>query len=185
MDNKFSGINVSAVTFTGLSLPYHRKIALIMSLAIWSGFVYLFVMFTDAVRVNIDIEEMALAAISAMLLNYIFGKAFFMARMAEWLVKRTPLGILYQQDKRVLNQAKAECLSIANRVKFMDYLEYSKINPAIRSKESAVVMAHQRKGDLQDWIKNVRNLKLLANLIYQMYLAELILQNEQDHYETP
>ena len=179
MDNKFINIDISAVTFTGLSLSYQRKIALVASLAVWFGLAYLFVVTANTMKVNIDAGEVVLAIISATLLSYIFGKSFFITRLTKWLVKCTPLGTLYRHDKRVLNEAKTECLSISSRVKLIDYLEYSKINPTIRSKENLLVMAHQKKGDLHEWIKNARNLKLLANLVYQIHLVEQVIQADR------
>ena len=151
MDYKFLSVDLSAATFEGLSLSHHRKIALLGTITIF---------------------------LIGALIHYIAGGQFIMYSAAQTLARVTPLGVLYRQDKAVFDRAKRELLSIAREVQFRDYLEYGKINPAIRSRSSLVVMAHQKKGDLNQWIGSARNLKQLANLVYQIYLVEQILAQD-------
>ena len=175
MDYKFLSVDLSAATFEGLSLSHHRKIALLGTITIWLGVGYAF--YLAALRLDALgwAEDVASVFLTGALIHYIAGGQFIMYSAARALARVTPLGVLYRQDKTVLDKAKRELLSIAQEVQFRDYLEYGKINPAIRSRSSLVVMAHQKKGDLNQWIGSARNLKQLANLVYQIYLVEQIL----------
>lgn len=185
MDYKFLSVDMSAATFEGLSLSCQRRIALVTTLLIWVGVAYTGIVGAQRLGDSKFVEEVAIIALFGALLHCIAGGEFLMLSAAKALLNVTPLGVLYRQDRSVLDKAKAELLAIASRVDFNDYLEYGKINPAIRSRESLLVVAHQRKRDLQEWVRNVRNLKHLADLVYQIHLVEQILTEERSLLPRP
>lgn len=180
MDFKFLSVDLSAVTFDGLSLSRHRKVALVATVAIWFGVGY--IGYCGAIHLNAIgwADNVACLSLLAMVIHYILSGRFFMHSLARALVNVTPLGVLYRKDMVVLHKARAELLSIAHQVQFRDYIKYGKINPSVRSRGSLLVMAHQRKGDLQQWVEKAQNLKQLANLVYQIYLVEEILAHDQN-----
>ena len=180
MDYRFLRVDVSAATFKGLSLPYQRKIALVATLSIWLVLGY------ACCRAALLFEGYDLATDVALIIlfgvtnHYILCGQFILQSASKALLDVTPLGVLYRQDRAILDKAKDELLTIVGEVQLRDYLEYGKINPAIRARGSLVVMAHQRKGDLKQWIGNAKNLKLLANLVYQIYLVEKVLLQDSE-----
>lgn len=180
MEFRFLKLDLSAATFEGLSLSYQRKIAVGATFLIWVGIALTGICGAQRIGDSAMADDLAASFVLVTLLYYIVYGEFIILACANALLKATPLGVLYRQDRSILDRAKWELLSIAGQVEFRDYLEYGKINPAIRSRGSLLVMAHQRKGDLQQWIGNARNLKLLANLVYQIYLVEKVLLQDTE-----
>lgn len=185
MDYKFLNVDMSVATFQGLSLSYQRRIALVATLAIWGGMAYMAIIAGQLLDSGKLVNEMSIIVILGGLLHYLAGGEFVILSMAKALLRVTPLGVLYRHDRIILDKAKTELLAIAGQVDFNDYLEYGKINPAIRSRESLLVMAHQKKGDLQEWVRNARNLKHLADLVFQIHLVEQILTEERSLLPRP
>jgi len=184
MKHGFLNISIKEVKFTGLSPSYLRVVALLASFTIWVAMTY-FGFHAALMSENIpSIDAIALLILSVLLVHFIYYKEFVMLTWANYLVKHTPVVVLYLRDRKIINLALIECLSISGKVQFEDYLEYSKVNPAIRSRGNLMVIAHQRKGDLHLWVKNPRNLKKLANLIFQMYLAERFLSDDGDNVDV-
>lgn len=183
MNEKFLKVNIDAVKFAGLSLSAQRKLALFNTALIWivtAIVLYYFISLLDE-RENY-ISFTILVCISVMVLDYIITNRFLPYSLAKLLVEFTPIASLYRQDMTVLNSSRAELLKLANQVRFEDYLVYSRINPDIRSEESLNVMIQQRKGDLSGWIKKPQHLKMIANLVYQIYLVELFIQQDSDRF---
>lgn len=180
MDFRFLRVNIPAATFDGLSLSYQRKIALVATMGIWIGLgyaCYRAALLLEGLHLAEDVACMFLFGI---FIHYILSGQFILLSASKTLLDVTPLGVLYRQDRAILDKAKDELLTIAGEVQLRDYLEYGKINPAIRARGSLLVMAHQRKGDLKQWIGNSGNLKLLANLVYQIYLVEKVLLQDSE-----
>jgi|LGVC01.1.fsa_nt_gb hypothetical protein len=171
-------VNISAATFTGLSLSYQRKIAFFTTLSIWLGVSV--AGFTAAHQYGDSqaVTDIAIISLFGMVIHYIFGGELFLYTLARVLFKLTPLGVLYRHDKAILDRGKVELLEIACSNDLYTYLHYAKINPEIRSAENLQVIVHQKKGDMQEWTKNVKNLKKLANLVYQIHLVERFLAEE-------
>ncbi|WP_444928338.1 hypothetical protein ACJJI4_23795 (plasmid) [Microbulbifer sp. TRSA002] len=166
MDYRFLRVDVSAATFEGLSLSYQRKIALVATVGIWLGMgyaCYIAALRLEGLHIAEDVVD---AFLFGILIHYILCGQFFLLTASKALLYATPLGVLYRQDREILDKMKEELLKITSEVQLRDYLDYGKINPVIRARGSLVVMAHQSKGDLKPWIGNARNLKLLANLVY-------------------
>ena len=178
MNYKKLNVNIAAATFKGLSLSYQRKIAFFATLAIWLGVTYFG--FSAALQYGESQFATDIAIISSfgMFVHYIFSGKFFLYTLARELGKLTPLAVLYRHDKAILDRGKVELLDIATSNDLNAYLYYARINPEIRSAENLQVLVHQKKGDLLEWTKNVRNLKKLANLVYQIHLVERFLAEE-------
>lgn len=175
MELNFLNTDIKAVTFTGLSLAYQRRLALFVSLAIFLLLGYSGWMTANQLEMVPRANALMMVLAAVILVHYILGNRFLLLTWAKILVEITPLSVLYRHDKNILDISKKECLQIASEVSFDRYLPYAKINPAIKNRDSLLVIAHQRKGDLNDWVKNVRNLKKLANMIYQIHLVEKLI----------
>jgi len=172
MEYKLLNLDLSVITFKGLSRPHQRKIALGLTFLIWIGTASAGIIFVQHIGNNAVANNAAAIFLSFALLDYILGGEFIILSGAKKLLRITPLGILYQQDRYILDRTKSLLISIAEQIKFRDYLVYGKINPAIQSRSSLLVIAHQESGDLRTWVDNFQNLKQLANLVYQIYLIE-------------
>ena len=175
MKYNFLGVDIPTITFTGISLPYERKIAVIATLGIWLGIVYGLINIALLAENVPVLEDIAFFMLVGVFFQICLGREIFLLTVSRWLVDYMPIGVLYRQDKFVIEQANSECLSISRQVSLEDYLTYSKINPSIRSPIYLAVFEHQRKGDLEDWVENTKNLKTLADLVYQFYLVESLL----------
>ncbi|MEH6814699.1 MAG: hypothetical protein V7677_19365 [Motiliproteus sp.] len=171
---KFNQVDVKALTFNGLSAPLERKVAMWASLLILVG-VSSFLLAT-AMRLNLTPDQniYAMAIAAAMLAHYAWTGRVVLKDLATWLGGHTPVSILYNRDKRILSRAREELLLVAGKTDLRGYLHYRKINPAIGSKRHLLVLAHQRKGDLRPWTEKSTNLKILADLVYQLHLAEQV-----------
>lgn len=117
-----------------------------------------------------------------MAVDYIINDRFLPLGFSKWLVKFTPISVLYEKDMVVLDKARSELLRIANVNTFQDYLVYAKINPSIRSKSCLRVMVAQRKGKLEEWISKPEHLKCLADLVYQIHLVECFIHEDCDRF---
>lgn len=179
MEYRFLKLDLPAATFEGLSLSYQRKIALGATFLIWVGLALAGICGAQRIGHSAVAGDVATIFVLGALLYYIVSGEFIILSGTKALLKATPLGVLYRHDRSILDRAKSELLSIAEQVEFRDYLEYGKINPAIRSRGSLLVMAHQKRGDLQKWVGNARNLKQLADLVYQIHLVEQILAEDK------
>jgi len=175
MQYQFLKVDISACTFTGLSLNYQRKVAFFATGAIFVGLLYFGYQLAICLSGIPAADEYGLLLLSAILIHYILTGEMILQTLSRRLLECTPIAVLYRQDKKIVDKAKSELYEISNKIEFIRYLDYGKVNPAIRSKKLLLVIAHQRKGDLQEWTKNVRNLKLLADLVYQIYLVERLL----------
>ena len=170
--------DISAATFKGLSLSYQRKLALLVTLLIWLGLSLTGLSFAGQYADNQSVSDIVIILFFGMAIHYITGGKFVILSLAKSLVKITPLGVLYRHDKAILEKAKIELLNIVQNNDLQQYLLYARINPEIRSETNLQVIAHQKKGDLQEWAKNVKNLKKLANLVYQIHLVEVFLEDD-------
>jgi len=171
--------DISAATFKGLSLSYQRKLALLTTLLIWFGLSFACLTIATQYESSPSVLDITIISFFVIAIHYILGGEFVIYSLAKSLVKITPLGVLYRHDKAILEKAKAELFKIAKNTDLHFYIHYSRINPEIRSAANLQVIAHQKKGDLQEWAKNVRNLKKLANLVYQIHLVEQFLSNDE------
>jgi len=171
--------DISVATFNGLSLSYQRKLALLTTLLIWFGLSYSGLIIASQYESTQSVTDCVIISSLGIAIHYIFGGEFVFYALAKSLVKITPLGVLYRHDKLILEKAKVELFNIVKNNDLQPYLHYARINPEIRSAANLQVIAHQKKGDLQEWTKNVRNLKTLANLVYQIHLVEQFLGDDE------
>ncbi|MCG8611819.1 MAG: hypothetical protein MI864_14925 [Pseudomonadales bacterium] len=178
MDYRFLNLDLPVTTFEGLSLPYQRKVALVATFLIWVGLAFAGFIGAQRIGPSAVADDIAAIFVLGTVLYYIVSGDFIVLSGAKALLNATPMGVLYRQDRSVLDKAKAELLLIASQVNFRDYLGYGKVNPEIRARGSLLVIAHQEKGDLSQWVNNPHNLKLLANLVYQIHLVEKLLAGD-------
>jgi len=171
--------DISAATFKGLSLSYQRKLALLTTLLIWLGLSFAGLTIANQYADSQSVSDIAIISFFVMVIHYILGGKFVIYSLAKSLVTITPLGVLYRHDKTIIEKAKTELFKIAQNNDLQVYLHYARINPEIRSAANLQVIAHQKKGDLQEWTKNVKNLKKLANLVYQIHLVEQFFTEEE------
>ena len=178
MDYKFLTIDMSVVTFYGLSRSYQRRLALMSTLFILAALMG-FLGLLPALLVNVSfLDEMTVLIFLITFVHYLLTDKFLFLVMARKLFDITPLGILFTQDMSIIDKAKKELLSISEQFDFQEYQEYGKINPSIRSLTSIEVIKHQKDGTLDTWINKPGNLKRLANLVYQIYLVEEFLDED-------
>lgn len=179
MELNISDVDIKKIMFTGLSMSYHRKIVLVATLLI------MFVISLSAWMLASYVEEqtldmLLLSSVLGFLVVYLATGVNYPARWIKGLFELTPLSVLYRLDMDIVNQSKEQCLMVAEQVDFKKYWSYGRINPLIRSKATLEIIEKQKNGELVVWTKNVVNLKSIANLIYQIYLAEqLIREGEQ------
>ena len=173
---KFLSFDIQTITFQGVSRKYQRKLALAFTLGIWVGLTIFAFGLAGTAKTSKELEDVISMSALVCVLVGLFGGPFLPFVAARALFDITPLGVLYRNDQVVLERARAELLRIAKEVNFENYLSYSKINPDIRSKKSLLVMVHQKRGDLGQWVLRTRNLHQLANLVYQIFLVEARLQ---------
>lgn len=178
MDYKFISADIGTLTFTGLSVSVARKIAAISTVAIWAGLTAMLVMIGYKVGNNPWVDLLALATLGLSFAQYIAGKEIIFLSIAKWLTSLTPLGVLYRHDKQIIDQARQQLLDIASHTEFEDYLPYQKINPAIGRAETLKVIDNQKRGSLRLWVKETRNLRCLADLVYQIHLVETLLYKD-------
>lgn len=179
MKSKYPQINISATTFQGLSLGFHRKIAFYATILIWIGLAYVGISLGKLYGDHESVIAITALAFIIIIYRYISTGEFLINTIATVLLRITPLGVLYHSDRSILANARGELLGLSSRVNFAHYLDYGKINPSIRSKQNLLVIVHQQKGDLKNWVNNVRNLKQLADFVYQVYLVEEIIKSDE------
>ena len=179
MNYKKINADISAATFKGLSLSYQRKLALLMTLLIWLGLSFAGLTIANQYADSQSVSDIAIILFFGIAFHYILCGEFVIYTLSKSLLKITPLGVLYRLDKTIIEKAKTELFKIALNNDFQPYLHYARINPEIRSAANLQVIAHQKKGDLQAWTKNVRNLKKLANLVYQIHLVDQFFSEEE------
>lgn len=182
MKSKFQKIDLSAVMFNGLSKPLLRKGALVATALIWLLVVYTLVAVVLVFQDNDVVLTVMLLCASIFLIDYIVNNRFLPSVVSEWLVEYTPLVKLYRKDLAVMDTARKELLNITENERLDSYLKFGKINPLIRSETSLHVMAAQRKGGLSKWVESPEKLKMLADLVYQIHLAEKFLLDDCDRF---
>lgn len=177
---QFAQLDAKALTFAGLSRRRERRVAM------WSSLMILVVVSASLIASTVLVElppvanSVILFLMAVVLAVYIFTGQFLVKDIAVWVGEGTPIAVLYRSDKKILDGARAELLQLAEQIDFRRYYHYRKINPAIGCRRHLLVMAHQKKGDLLLWSEKSRNLKALADLVYQFYLAERIIQADRD-----
>lgn len=178
MNYKTLNADISAATFSGLSLSYQRKVAFVATILIWFGLSFTGLNLANQYADSQSVTDIAIILFFGVVIHYILGGEFFPYFITKRIVAATPLGVLYKHDRLILEKAKTELFKIVKSNDFLTYLHYARINPEIRTAANLQVIAHQKKGDLHEWTKNVRNLKKLANLVYQIHLVEQFLSEE-------
>jgi hypothetical protein len=117
-------------------------------------------------------DQAGLLLCTSVLVYYIVtGKIAFMP-ISEWLVRLTPLGVLYRNDKQVLYAAKVQLQVLAGQVKFSDLQSYQRINPYINAQDCSAITSRHSKGELAQWLGDVKNLKGMSDLVYQLWVVE-------------
>ena len=176
---KFLEVNIPSATFAGLSYGYQRKLALVVTLLIWAGVSIFLIEFVWVFKDTRFVKHVMPMALLINLCFTILGEPFLPTSAAKLMFNITPLGVVYRHDQKVVDRARAELFRISKRVDFYTYLAYGKINPDINAKKNLLIIAHQKKGDLEIWTGSVRNLHRLADLVYQIYLVEVLLSSEE------
>jgi hypothetical protein len=171
--------DISAATFKGLSLSYQRKLALLTTLLIWLGLSYAGLSIANQYADSQSVSDIVIISLFGMAIHYFLGGDFIIYTLMKSLLTITPLSVLYRHDKAILEKAKTELFKIAQNNDLQLYLLYARVNPEIRTAANLQVIEHQKNGDLQEWTKDVRNLKKLANLVYQIHLVEQFFSEEE------
>ena len=95
-----------------------------------------------------------------------------LADIATWMALRTPVGVLYRNDRKILGRARRVILRLARKHSFASFLPYSNINPAVARADSFEVFKQQEAGTLQSWLDDTKNLNTAAHLVFQIALVE-------------
>lgn len=181
MENTFD-YDLAAATFAGLSSSRQRRAAALFSILIWLALAG--VCITLALRLDDNVSDaLALSAFSYVLFHFIFFEKNLLKVSSDILFEYLPLAVLVRRDSAVIDKARSELLNVAARLDFKAYLDYGKINPEIRSKQSLLVMAHQEKGDLETWTLQIRNLRCLADLVFQIHLTQMYMQGNAIEFQ--
>ena len=177
MDSQILNVDVSILKFKGLSSRTQRLIALVSTLLILVAVGIALMQLASTLEKKHIADQTGLVLSTILLVHFILtGKVMF-SRLSRWLVRRTPLGVLHSNDKRVLEAAKTQLTDLAERVRFSDYENYKRINPYISVKECMDITSLQSCGDLMDWLGDVKNLKIMSNLVYQLWAVEQAIAN--------
>lgn len=170
---KFLDVNISAITFSGISSDFEKKTALVGTVIIWSGlalFLYEIAAVLDALGFADQVGGVFLAF---MLIYYASTSRVALHDFAQVLLKITPMGVLYRQDMSIIDDARLELLQVVNSIDLSEYVAtYGKVNPAIKSSSNLIAIKQQKLGRLDEWSKELHNLKSLADLVYQIHLVE-------------
>jgi hypothetical protein len=172
MDSQFLSINVGILTFEGLSSQTQRLIALISTVIILAMTSLALVQLARVLEMYNIADQVALIIAAPVLAHYILTGKFAFSILSHWVVRHTPLGVLYRNDMRVLDAAKAQLQAFSDRVHFTDFESYTRINPYISIQGCLEITSHQSKGDLQQWLSDVKNLKIMSDLVFQLWIVE-------------
>lgn len=172
MDTVLPVDQIEIITLQGLSQRGSRFVALAATVLIWCFVGGVLVGLASRLEAAGQADQVGLTMGTCLLLHYILTGRFLFSEMAWRLVAFTPLAALYRSDKKVLDRAREHLLRLSETVSFSRYLDYSKINPSIADPANFEVLGHQKAGTLATWLGDVRNLKVTANLVYQILLVE-------------
>jgi hypothetical protein len=179
MQYKFSSIDISVCTFSGLSHSYQRIVAVAATLAIVMGLGYFGCRMLAQVANSTMADEFGIFLFCGILVHYILTGKMILQTLANSLFERTPVAVLFRHDKEIIERARQMLCGIADQIDLYQYLKYGKINPAIHSKKFLLVVARQRRGDINAWLNNIYNLKTMADFVYQIYLVERLLSEDE------
>ena len=168
----FTSELLKTVTFQGLSSTPARLIAAGASLVIWVLSVLLLVGLSFRFEAAGIADQIGLAAVSIILVHYSLSGRFLLADIAIWMALRTPVGVLYRNDRKILGKARKVILRLARQHSFASFLPYSNINPAVARADSFEVFKQQEAGTLQSWLDDTKNLNTAAHLVFQIALVE-------------
>ena len=168
----FSSQLLKTVTFQGLSSSPARLIAAGASLVIWALSVFLLVELGFRLEAAGIADQVGLVGASIILVHYSLSGRFLLADIATWMALRTPVGVLYRNDRKILGRARRVILRLARQHSFASFLPYSNINPAVARADSFEVFKQQEAGTLQSWLDGTKNLNTAAHLVFQIALVE-------------
>ena len=106
-----------------------------------------------------------------------------LADIATWMALRTPVGVLYRNDREILGRAREVILRLAEQHSLASFLPYSNINPAVACADAFQIFKQQEAGTLQSWLDDSQNLNTAAYLVFQIALVEQALA--AGDYPTP
>jgi ABC-type multidrug transport system fused ATPase/permease subunit len=172
MDSQLLKINVGILMFEGLSSQIQRLIALISTVIILAVTSLALVQLARVLEMYNIADQVAFIIAVSVLVHYILTGKFAFNILSHWVVRHTPFGVLYRNDMRVLDAAKAQLQAFADRVHFTDFESYTRINPYISIQGCLEITSHQSKGDLQQWLSDVKNLKIMSDLVFQLWIVE-------------
>ncbi len=169
----FTSEMLKAVTFQGLSSTPTRLIAAGASLVIWVLSVLLLVELSFRLEAAGIADQVGLVTASIILVHYSLSGRFLLSEIATWLSLHTPVGVLYRNDREVLDKARSKILEVARHQSLANFLPYSNINPAVAHVDGFEVIHQQDAGTLHEWLVDAKNLNKAAHLVYQIALVEL------------
>lgn len=172
MNSKLLNIDVDTLTFKDLSSQAQRLIALVATVGIFGMTALAFVVFTNFLERQDIADQVTLAIFVSVLAHYILTGKLAFKTVSDWIARFTPLGVLYRNDMRVINAAKEQLQALSSQVHFSDFECYTRINPYISTQGCLEVSKHQAKGDLQKWLGDVKNLKNMSDLVFQLWIVE-------------
>lgn len=168
----FTSELLKTVTFQGLSRTSARLIAAAFSVAIWVMTVIFLVALSFQLEAAGIVDQVGLVAASVILIYYLLAGRILLAQIAHWLALHTPVGVLYRNDREVLEKARTQILEIARHQSLASFLPYSNINPAVAHVDSFEVIEQQEAGTLHEWLGDAKNLNKAAHLVFQIALVE-------------
>ena len=118
----FTSELLKTVTFQGLSSTPARLIAAGASLVIWVLSVLLLVVLSFRFEAAGIADQIGLAAVSIILVHYSLSGRFLLADIAIWLALRTPVGVLYRNDRKILGRARRVILRLARQHSFANFI---------------------------------------------------------------
>ena len=166
------GLPDGYVTFQGLSSTPARLIAVGASLVIWVLSVFLLVALSFKLETAGIADQVGLAAASFILVHYSLSGRFLLADIATWMALRIPVGVLYRNDRKILDSAREVILRLAWQLSFASFLPYSNINPAVARADAFEVFKQQEVGTLRSCLDDTKNLNAAAHLVFQIVLVE-------------
>lgn len=168
----FTSELLKTVTFQGLSSTPARLIAAGASLVICALSAFVLVELCFRFEAAGIADQVGLVAASIILVHYSLSGRFLLADIATWMALRTPVGVLYRNDRKILDRAREVILLLAGQHSLASFLPYSNINPAVARADVFEVFKQQEAGTLQSWLDDTKNLNTAAHLVFQIALVE-------------
>lgn len=170
--------DLSLIEIYGMSKPWQRRLALALTLFIWWGLA----MSSCYILVYLNNSEIAdqigLVLWSTLVVDYTVRGECYLKTLAFKLFIYTPLGVLYEKDKRTIRRVHSELIEQCKSCRLADFLRYAPFNPKLLSQSYLPLFLNQSKGDLAAWTRDINHLRLLADFMNQVQLAKVVADQE-------